>query len=34
MTEEEARKVDEDAALGCAILIFLTIVTIIGCAIL
>lgn len=33
MIEEEARKVDKDAALGCAF-IFLTIVTIIGCAIL
>lgn len=31
MTEEEARRADEDAALGCAILGFLIIVTILGC---
>ena len=31
MTEEEARKANEDAALGCAILAFLIIVTILGC---
>lgn len=34
MTEEEARKADEDAALGCAILGFLIIVTILGCILL
>lgn len=34
MTEEEARKADEDAALGCAILGFIIIVTIIGCILL
>ena len=34
MTEEEARRVDEDAALGCAILWFIIIVTIVGCIIL
>lgn len=31
---EEARKADEDAALGCAILGFLIIVTILGCILL
>lgn len=31
MTEEEARRADEDAALGGAILGFLIIVTILGC---
>lgn len=30
MTEEEARKMDEDAAIGCAILGFIIIVTILG----
>ena len=34
MTEEEARRADEDAALGCAILGFIIIVTIVGCIIL
>lgn len=30
MTEEEARKMDEDAATGCAIFGFIIIVTILG----
>lgn len=34
MTEKEARKADEDAALGSAILAFLIIVTILGCILL
>lgn len=34
MTKEEARRMDEDAAIGCAILGFIIIVTIIGCALL
>lgn len=34
MTEEEARRADEDASLGCAILWFIIIVTIVGCIIL
>ena len=34
MTEEKARKEDEDAVLGYAILEFLIIVTILGCILL
>ena len=34
MTEEEAKRLDEDEALGWAILILITIATIIGCTLL
>ena len=34
MSKEKARRADEDAALGCAILGFIIIVTIVGCIIL